>query len=147
MTNKNHYSDENKLSRQELVDFVATLSESDLKTHMPVDWTVSAVLAHLAFWDFRAITLIKKWQAEGINPSPNDVDVVNESTRPFFIAIEPHRAAKITLDYALALDDLIDSLDPAFIQAIEKNGKTVHLDRASHRRMHIREIKTSLSTK
>ena len=147
MSKKNQYSEGNSASLIELSDFAYSLSDKQLTTPMPADWTVSAVLAHLAFWDFRAITLIKKWQAEEISASPNDVDVVNEATRPFLIAIDPHRAVKLALATGRELDELIDSLDPVFIQAIEESGKTVRLDRASHRRTHINEIKNALGVK
>lgn len=144
MTAKNRYSEENATSFKELTEFTHSLTESQLLTPMPAAWTVSAVLAHLAFWDFRGITLIKKWQSEGIHPSPNDVDVVNESTRPLLIAIEPQKAIEVCLKYATELDQLIDSLSPEFIQDIEENGKTVRLDRSTHRHTHMREIKAAL---
>ncbi len=147
MTGKNQYSEANSTSRKEYAEFVAKLSDKDLVTHMPADWTVSAVLAHLAFWDFRAITLIKKWQETGVGDSPNDTDVVNEATRPLFIAIEPRRALQLSLDYAAELDALIDSLDADFIRAIEERGKAVRLDRAHHRYMHMNDIKAALGLK
>lgn len=147
MSPKNQYSEANAASLKELAGFVASLTDKQLTTAMPAGWTVSAVLVHLAFWDFRAITLIKKWQNEGISASPNDIDVVNEATRPFFAAVEPRRAAVLSLDYAHQLDELVDSLDPAFLQAIEETGKTVRLDRSRHRTMHMNDIKTVLGMK
>jgi len=147
MSPQNPYSEANAASLTELTNFANSLSEKQLVTPMPADWTVAAVLAHLAFWDFRSITLIKKWQAEGISASPNDVDVVNEATRPFLVAIEPRRAVQISLSIAAELNQLIDSLSPDFLQDVSENGKTVRLDRSTHRYNHIREIKAALGVK
>lgn len=147
MSPKNQYSEANSASLKELSGFVASLTDTQLTTAMPAGWTVSAVLVHLAFWDFRAITLIKKWLTEGISASPNDIDIVNEATRPFFAAVEPRRAVALSLDYARQLDELVDSLDPAFLQAVEEQGKTVRLDRSRHRTMHMNDIKAALGTK
>jgi hypothetical protein len=147
MTPKNQYSEANAASLKELTSFTAALTDSQLTTSMPANWTVSAVFVHLAFWDFRNITLIKKWLVEGVSASINDVDVVNEATRPFFIAVEPRQAVRLSLAYAHELDELIDSLEPAFIQSIEDKGKSVWLDRSRHRNMHMSDIKNALGLK
>jgi Mycothiol maleylpyruvate isomerase N-terminal domain len=147
MTGKNQYSEANNTSRKDYSEFVTKLSDKDLATPMPANWSVSGVMAHLAFWDFRAITLIKKWQAGGVNDSPNDIDVVNEATRPLFVALEPHKALQLSLEYAVELDALVDSLDADFIRAVEERGKAVRLDRAHHRYMHMNDIKAVLGLK
>jgi hypothetical protein len=54
----------NNTERNNLISFARQLSAVDLRTPMPAGWTVSAVLAHLAFWDLRALTLIQKWQKD-----------------------------------------------------------------------------------
>ena len=148
MTEKNSYSELNWASQKELTDFAAALTEENLTAHMPADWTVSAVFGHLAFWDFRNITLIKKWLAEGnVSTSPIDVDVVNEATRPLLIANYPHQAVQMALERARELDTLIDSLDPDFIHAIEAEGKAVRLDRNRHRQTHMNDIQAALGLK
>jgi Mycothiol maleylpyruvate isomerase N-terminal domain. len=147
MTGKNQYSEANSKSRKDYAEFVAQLSDRDLATPMPANWTVTGVLAHLAFWDFRAITLIKKWQESGVSESPNDVDVVNEATRPLFNSLDGHTARQLSLEYAGELDALVDSLDAEFIRAIEERGKNVRLDRAHHRYAHMDDIKAALGVK
>ena len=69
----------NSASCEELTHFVNSLNEKQLGTAMPAGWTVSGVLCHLVYWDFRAITLLKQWQSTGITPTPNDFDLVNEA--------------------------------------------------------------------
>jgi hypothetical protein len=114
---------------------------------MAAGWTVSAVLAHLAFWDQRAITLIEKWKKEGISESPIDFDVVNEVTRRLCLAIEPREAAQLAITLANEIDQVITDLNPEMVEAILTKGVTVRLNRADHRRTHLVEIEKALQEK
>lgn len=144
MTDLSTISKENNTSRNELINFVNSLSQAQLYQEMPAGWNVLAVLAHLAFWDQRAITLLNKWQIEGISASPNDTDVINETTRSFFRALDPERGKQLVLATAQEIDQLVDSMPVAFFNDVMVKGTTVHLNRAEHRRMHIEEIKQAL---
>ena len=138
------YNLENTASREYLKAFINKLSDSDLGHPLDAGWTVSAVLAHLAFWDQRASVLIEKWQKEGIGPSPIDLDVVNEATRPLCLAVPPRVAAELALTSALAIDQAIEQLAPDFMADIETKGQTVRLNRATHRHGHLEQIKQAL---
>ena len=144
MTTNHPYSSENAAAREQLKSFLAGLTEIDLVHPMPAGWTVAAVLGHLAFWDQRALTLIEKWQKEGIGPSPIDTDVVNEATRPLCLAILPRAAVETALTAAAAVDAAIAALSPEMIADIETNGKTVLLNHGKHRHTHINEISQAL---
>ena len=145
MDGMNPYSEKNAASLQDLAIFVESLSDQQLAAPMPAEWTVAGVLAHLAFWDFRAVTLIEKWQKEGIGSSPNDTDVVNEATRPFFNALAPEQTVELVLRLGRQVDEMIDSLDAEFLKLIEEKGTTVRLDRAHHRYCHLDEMKSVLN--
>ena len=123
---------------------VENWSDDDLCLPMEAGWTVSAVLAHLAFWDQRAITLIGKWKKEEVGPSPIDTDVVNEATRRLCLAIPPRQAAELAVVLANEVDQLIASLSPEMVEAIQARGTTVKLRRADHRRAHLGEIAKAL---
>ena len=144
MTTNHPYSSENAAARAQLKAFIAGLTEADLSHAMDAGWTVAAVLGHLAFWDQRALTLLEKWQKNGIGPSPIDTDVVNEATRPLCLAIPARAAAEIALSSATAIDQAVDELSPEMIAEIETNGKTVLLNRGKHRHTHIAEIAQAL---
>jgi hypothetical protein len=145
LMNTNHpYNSENAAARAQLKAFIAGLTEAELSHPMEAGWTVAAVLGHLAFWDLRALTLIEKWQKNGIGPSPIDTDVVNEATRPLCLAIPARAAADVALSSAAAIDQVIDALNPEMIAEIETNGKTVLLNRGKHRRTHIADIAQAL---
>lgn len=123
---------------------VEYLSDEDLCLPLEAGWTVSAILAHLAFWDQRAITLIGKWKKEGVGTSPIDTDVVNEATRTLCLAIPPRMAAELAMALTDDVDKVIAELTPELVEAIQTKGTTVKLKRADHRRNHLREIEELL---
>ena len=137
--------EKNELECAHLERLAQTLTAEQLSRPMEAGWTVSAVLAHLAFWDIRASTLINKWRQTGVEPSAIDTDVINEVTRRLCLAIPPRAAAQLALDSALSLNGLLEELDPALIESIRTAGTTVHLDRFEHRGLHLGEIEKALS--
>ena len=130
----------NIAERQRLERLTKTLTDDELRTPMEAGWTVSAVLAHLAFWDIRAHKLVALWSQSGVRPSAIDTDLINEVTRELALAIPPRAAAQLALDQALALDHLLEQLKPDLIDSIQTMGTTVHLERFNHRRTHLDEI-------
>jgi hypothetical protein len=134
----------NKESLQMYKDFLANCTDVDLSTPMPAGWTVSAVLCHLAFWDQRALTLLEKWEKEGVDYSSIDTDLVNEVTRFLCLAVPPRAAVDLFLRTAETLDAKIAGLDRNWFPEIEEKGKNVHLHRAKHREMHMEDIKALL---
>ena len=59
------YVAENDAERERLRSLVTRLSDKELGRPMPAGWTVAAVLAHVGFWDARAIHFIDKWGPSG----------------------------------------------------------------------------------
>ena len=135
---------DNARENAHLRKLVESLSDENLRLPLGAGWSVSAVLAHLAFWDQRVITLIGKWEKEGVGPSPIDTDVVNEATRRLCLAIPPRAAAGLAVELADEVDKLIASLTPEVVEAIQTKGTTVKLRRADHRRTHLGEIEKML---
>jgi hypothetical protein len=138
------YISENAAEREHLSSLANRLTDEELARPLDAGWTVSAVLAHLAFWDHRALVLIKKWEKEGIGPSPIDTDIVNEATRLHCLAIPPRTAAELAISCAQNIDQAIERISPAMAADIERIGKTVRLNRADHRRDHLGQIEKAL---
>ncbi len=134
----------NTTSLQQYRDLLATCSKEDLTTPMPDGWTVSAVLVHMAFWDQRALVLLNRWQNGSIEFSPNDIDAINDSTKPMCLAIAPGKAVKLFLKTAETIDGEIAGLNPMWAAAVIEVGKNVNLSRAHHRMMHLEDIKKVL---
>lgn len=141
----NPYVQANVSERDHLHSLIARLTDDQLGRPLAVGWTMAGILAHLAFWGLRALTLLEKWQQEGIGPSPIDTDIVNEATRKLCNAIPPRATAQLALAAAAAIDGAIEKLDPPMLAAVETAGTNVHLDRAAHRRMHLGAIEQAFS--
>ncbi len=144
MAVSNPYTHDNTVERERLAALADRLTDEELARPVSAGWTVAGLLAHLAFWDQRALLLLDKWKQDGISPSPIDEDVINEAMRGHCIAIPPRAAAQMAVACAAAIDQAIDQLDPDLLPRVETDGKTVHLSRAAHRGAHLDEIELAL---
>jgi hypothetical protein len=140
---------DNARERQRLAALVARLSDTDLARPMPAGWTVASVLAHLAFWDQRALDLLDAWERGGVAAAPRrldeaGVDWINDASKPLFNALAPRRAAEVTLAIAEAVDRKVAGLSDALVEANRAAGHPVNLLRAEHRREHLEEIEHAL---
>jgi len=142
----NRYTSENAAELEHLMMLTSRLTDAHLSHPADAGWTVAGLLAHLAFWDQRALVLLRKWRQSGIGPSPMDTDVVNEATRLHCLAIAPRAAVQLAVTSAAAIDHEVEQLDLSFLAAVETDGTAVHLNRAEHRRLHLGEIERLLAT-
>lgn len=143
------YVAKNDMERARLRALVARLSDADLARSMPAGWTVAAVLAHLAFWDQRIITLIEQWARPGLGAPPPleqaaDVDWINDAAKPMFLALVPRRAADLALAIAEEVDGQVKALPDEWIDRNVAAGSPLNLLRAEHRSEHLGEIERSL---
>ena len=139
------YVEENTLQRERLRLLVARLSDQDFARPLYGDWTIAAVLAHMAFWDYRAGLLLKRWRQEGVKPSPADVDILNDAMRPLLQAISLRKGAELALEAANAIDREIEGLSQDLLAQIQANPSVLRLDRARHRREHMDQIESALA--
>ena len=141
---RNAYSLRNKEELEHMRAVIARLSDDQLASPAGgPGWTASALLAHVAFWDQRAIVLARKWKAGGTGTPAGDVDVINDSVKPFLVALPPRKAALLALEMAETIDREIDSLDAETLARVEANGQP-KLDRASHRAHHLAQIEKAI---
>jgi hypothetical protein len=142
------YSEQNATSRNRLETLVHRLSEEDLARSTDYGWTVSALLAHLAFWDLRMSAILQRWQAEGLDPSPIDMMAVNDALKVICHAMEPRAAAKIALSAAEKIDGELDNLTAEQTKQMEEHAATTQtqfrMNRALHRDGHLNDIETLL---
>ena len=138
----------NDKERERLRQLVAALNADDLRRPIPADWTVAAVLAHLAFWDARAVVLMNKWE-DGTPPSaadyePEDIDWVNDAGKPLCLALLPRTAADLAMRLADEADAKVAALTDEMLQTILAAGSPFNLSRAEHRREHLDDIERAL---
>lgn len=145
MPAEHEYLAANAASNAELRALVGRLTDADLGQDLGEGWTVAAMLAHLALYDFRAAALLDRWRQSGVViASPIDADVVNAATEHLLLAIPPHRAAELALAAADAADERVKAIDADFLARIDAAGRPISLDRSGHRRGHVAQIKKAL---
>ncbi len=135
---------ENDVERERLRSLVTRWSDEELSRPMPAGWTVAAVLAHIGFWDARAIFFLDRWK-RGVEPStadyePEDVDLVNDSGKPLCLALAPRDAAQLALRLAEEADGKVKALSDEMLAKILAVGSPFGLSRATHRKEHLDEI-------
>jgi len=142
------YISENTKERERLKSLVERLSDEQLSLPIGEDWTISVALAHLSFWDQRALILVRKWKKTGIiEPSPIDIDVTNDSLLSTWRALPPRVAANLAISSAEEIDRELEEASSDLITAIEDLGEKFRLYRSIHRKMHLDEIEKALSNK
>jgi hypothetical protein len=144
------YIEQNNRERARLKSLIEGLSDDELQSPVNESWTVAGVMGHVAFWDARALYLANKLEA-GVpftadDDEPEDVDWINDSTRPLIHAIEPREAARLALRIAEETDDRIASLAPEHAARTWPADPKSPLNplRASHRGEHLDEIEAAL---
>ncbi len=140
----NAYSARNKAELDHLTKVIGHLTDAQLS--LPAGgpgWTVSGLLAHVAFWDQRGIVLARRWKAGGKGSPSGDVDVLNDAMKPFLLALPPRKAAELSLEAAQIIDKEIDSLEPSLLARVEADGQP-RLDRANHRAHHLEQIEKAV---
>lgn len=143
------YSEQNATSRQRLVDLTHRLSEEDFARSTDYGWTASALLAHLAFWDLRMSAILHRWQEEGLDPSPNDMMVVNEALKTLCHAMEPRATVNLALSAAEQIDSELDSLTAERTKELEEHAAATEtqfrMNRSLHRNAHLDDIEALLN--
>ena len=142
------YVTENTNERERLKSLVERLSDEELSLPMGEDWTISVALAHLSFWDQRALVLVRKWKKTGtIELSAIDIDVTNDSLLSTWRALPPRVAANLAISSAEEIDRELEKASSDLLTAIEGLGEKFRLYRSIHRKMHLDEIEKTLSNK
>lgn len=138
---------ETDAERERLRSLVTRLTDEELSRPMPGGWTVAAVLAHVGYWDARAIYFLDKWGPSG-EPStyePEDTDAANDAAKPLCLALPPRVAAQLALRLAEECDGKVKALSDGMLAKIRAKGNPpFSLSRAIHRKEHLDDIERAL---
>jgi hypothetical protein len=141
----------NNVTRERLRAIVAKMNDADLVRDLGEGWTIAAVLAHLAFYDFRAIAMFSQWRRTGeVTASALDAEILNTALLPLALHVAPRAAAKLALEAAEAADASVAELElePDLLVKIEAAGDVnLRLDRGYHRKDHVRQLEQALVTR
>jgi hypothetical protein len=126
---------------------VLRLSDQQLGAMVNEYWSVAGVLGHIAFWDGCALYLAGKLQRrEPLTASesePEDVDWINDSSRPLIHAIAPRALAELALRIAEETDELVASLPDELLASLDETSP-LNPVRADHRGEHLDEIEAAI---
>jgi uncharacterized damage-inducible protein DinB len=144
------FAERNRAELERLRALLERVSDGELRRPVNESWTVAGVLGHIAFWDGRALFLARKLLDDrpftSSDDEPEDVDWINDSTRPLIHAIPARAAAELALRIAQETDALMASLPPDLVARAWPADPSSPLNplRASHRGEHLDEIEAAL---
>ncbi len=135
----------NDESRARLRAVVDGLDRAQLAHPALEGWSVSAVLAHLGFWDRFTV---RRWHSRlaGIDLPALDVldDLINDSALPMWNALPPEVAAREAIAAAEAADTFVGALGPDVTARWLAEGRPRSLYRSEHRTEHLDDIERAL---
>lgn len=138
------YVAENDAERERMRALVERLTDDDLRRSVGHGgWTAAVALAHLAYWDRRAVDSLEQWQRTGVWMSWDNADAVNDGMLPQWLAMPVREAAREALAAAEAIDQKVETVPPDLAEkALAQRPRS--LIRALHRRDHLDEIERAL---
>jgi DinB family protein len=147
MSGDRSYIDENTRERERLRALVERLDDDELRLLVNEHWTVAAVLGHIAFWDGRVLALSDKLERgepfTASDAEPEDVDWINDATRPLIHAIPAREAARLALQIAEETDARVATLPLDRLWPRDPDSP-LYAVRASHRGEHLDDVEAAL---
>jgi hypothetical protein len=147
MSDDRPYIEENTRERERLRDLVERLGERALLAPVNDHWTVAGVFGHIAFWDGRALALADKLERgvplDASDEEPEDVDWINDASRPLIHAVPPLELARLTLAIAEETDAKVATLPPDRLSPRDPDSP-LYAVRADHRGEHLDEVEAAL---
>ena len=150
MSEDRSYIDRNTRERERLRALVERLTEDELRAPVNEYWTVAGVFGHIAFWDARMLALADKLErGVAFSPSdaePEDVDWINDASRPLIHAIQPLEAARLALSIAEETDARVATIPVERLWPRDPDSP-LYAVRASHRGEHLDDVEEALGTR
>lgn len=139
---------ENEAARVELSELIARLDARSFNAAVGSGWTISTSLCHLAFWDQRALFLLREWESSGqietSRLSSRSGDSINQAVNAVSQAVPGSAAAELALDCALAVDSYLRGISDELVGQPVSAGLERYLRRSLHRREHLRKMRKAL---
>lgn len=144
------YIEENTRERERMRSLVEGLEEDTLRSSVNEHWTVAGVLGHIAFWDARVLALSEKLE-RGLpfgpdDNEPEDVDWINDASRPLIHAVPPLDLARLALEIAEQTDAKVATLPVDRLWPTDPDSPLYAL-RASHRGEHLDDVEAALKSR
>ena len=147
MSTERSFIEQNDRERERMRALVERLTDDQLVSPVNEYWTVAGVLGHIGLWDARVLALADKLEAKGQftpdDDEPEDVDWINDASRPLIHAIPPREAANLALRLAEEADRRVTSL-PTERMYPQDPSSPLNAVRADHRGEHLDEVEAAL---
>jgi hypothetical protein len=138
------WNERNAASRERLERTIVGLSLADLERPSDGGWSAMVLLVHMSFWDGLVASRWRHAARTGrttpIAIPDEAADLINESARPGWEAVEAARAAELAQAAAADVDDLIQGLPDEVVAAVVAEGRARLVDRSLHRSEHLDAI-------
>jgi hypothetical protein len=140
----NSFSEPNRTAFAKLRAYAEGLTDEQLRQSIDKEWTASAALAHVAFWDRRTVVCVDGMLRDSAYlPLRTDVDVVNPAMLPQWRRLEPSASMEELIEAGELFLRTVDSLDEETAQRIQSSG-VVNVRRWRHYQEHLEQIKQHL---
>jgi hypothetical protein len=147
MSDDRSYIDENTRERERLRALVERLNDDELRAPVNEHWTVAGVFGHIAFWDARMLALAQKLERgvpfSASDAEPEDVDWINDASRPLIHAVPPPELARLSLQIAGDTDARMATVPLDRLWPRDPDSPLYPV-RASHRGEHLDEVEAAL---
>jgi hypothetical protein len=144
------YVEDNARELERMRTLVEGLDEQTLRSAVNEYWTVAGVLGHIAFWDARILTLADKLERgrpfEPSDTEPEDVDWINDASRPLIHAVPALELARLSIHIAEETDRRVASLPAERMSPMDPESP-IYASRASHRGEHLDEVEQALGAR
>jgi hypothetical protein len=144
------YVDDTAAARERVLALVRALSDDDLRRPIDDDWTIGAVLGHLAFWDRVHVGRLRTALAAGQAappPLPDGLtDVINDGTLPTWRALPGEAAVSVFEAASGDADAFLRDLDDAAVEGVRAAGYPRLVERHRHRNEHAATIEQALGS-
>jgi hypothetical protein len=143
MTMDRSFIERNRASTERIRALTAHWTDEEMQHRVGEHWTVAIALAHLAFWDRRAMYVLDMTERDGKLFVP-EIDIfVNDLSLPLWAAIPPRAAARIAIAMAEYLDVRLERYPSGLLEEIFSYNQR-WVVRAMHRGEHLNEVENAL---
>ncbi|MBW3589970.1 MAG: hypothetical protein KY429_11180 [Actinobacteria bacterium] len=121
---------------------VTSLNPDSLRGALENEWTVSSMLAHLAFWDRWVETRWDHFSRTGsFHELPDDITtLVNQAALSHWLALPSGESVRLCLDSASSVTSRIEQLSTDEVKAALKTNRPAMVDRTLHWYPHLDEV-------
>ena len=141
------YNERNRLQTRRLRE-LCRLGDEDLLRPVGEHWTVAVALAHIQYWDGRAVGALEAWRCHGLPLTlwTDGEGVVNDVLLPVWGECAPREALEQAIRTAAVLDLIVEDLSPEEAEVVSAQRYRV-LDRSMHRSEHLDEVDKALNVR